>query len=95
VDRAVETRRPAAAPGGNGIVAGKTFLGALTRVRVLLSGDMTVQVDVPSAAAVELAQGSSVQVSLPGEVSVLIAPRRQVIREPDPDARAGWPPSRG
>ena len=33
-----------------------TFLGSLTRVSVLLSGDVTVQVDVPSAEAPRPAQ---------------------------------------
>jgi len=65
----------AAAEGGNGIVAGRTFLGAVTRVSVLLSGDAEVRVDVPSTAAAALAPGASVQVSLP-PAAVLIAPRR-------------------
>ena len=34
-------------PGGNGIVTDRTFLGSLTRVSVLLSGDVTVKVDQP------------------------------------------------
>jgi putative spermidine/putrescine transport system ATP-binding protein len=64
-----------AAQDGNGIVTGKTFLGALTRIRVLLPGDVSVQVDVPSGTALTMAQGSAVQVRLPGDVAVLVAPR--------------------
>ncbi len=60
---------------GNGIVTTRTFLGSLTRVGVLLSGDVTVQVDKQSAAAVALAPGTSVSVSLPAE-PVLVAPKR-------------------
>jgi putative spermidine/putrescine transport system ATP-binding protein len=59
---------------GNGIVTTKTFLGSVTRVGVLLSGDVTVQIDKPSAEAAELAPGTSVSVTLPGE-PVLTAPR--------------------
>ena len=61
-----ENLRIAAIAGGNGIVTTRTFLGAVTRIHVLLSGDVTVQVDVPSATATELAPGASVQVSLDG-----------------------------
>jgi putative spermidine/putrescine transport system ATP-binding protein len=60
---------------GNGIVTTKTFLGSVTRVGVLLSGDVTVQVDKPSTEAAALAPGTSVQVSLPNE-PVLVAPQR-------------------
>ena len=60
---------------GNGIVTTKTFLGSVTRVGVLLSGDVTVQVDKPSSEAAALAPGTSVQVSLPNE-PVLVAPQR-------------------
>ena len=66
----------AAAEGGNGIVGGRTFLGATTRVAVLLSGDTEVQVDVPSAAAIAMPPGTSVQVGLP-PTPVLVAPRQQ------------------
>jgi putative spermidine/putrescine transport system ATP-binding protein len=59
---------------GNGIVTTKTFLGSVTRVGVQLSGDVAVQIDKPSAEAAELAPGTSVSVTLPGE-PVLIAPR--------------------
>jgi putative spermidine/putrescine transport system ATP-binding protein len=59
---------------GNGIVTTKTFLGSVTRVGVLLSGDVTVQVDKASSEAAELAPGISVSVSLPPD-PVLVAPR--------------------
>ena len=52
----------------------RTFLGSVTRVAVLLSGDVTVQVDKPSTEAAALAPGTSVSVTLPPE-PVLVAPR--------------------
>ena len=64
----------AADEGGNGIVTGRTFLGAVTRVTVRLSGDTEVAVDVSSATALAMAPGTAVQVGLPGE-PVLVAPR--------------------
>lgn len=64
----------AAADGGNGILAGRTFLGAVTRVAVPLSGDSEVALDVPSPAALAMTPGTAVQVSLPG-TPVLVAPR--------------------
>jgi putative spermidine/putrescine transport system ATP-binding protein len=66
----------AAAEGGNGIVTGRTFLGAVTRVAVRLSGDTEVAVDVSSAAAAAMAPGTAVQVSLPA-APVLVAPRAE------------------
>ena len=60
---------------GNGIVTTKTFLGSVTRVGVLLSGDVTVQIDKASSEAAALAPGTSVSVTLPPE-PVLVAPRR-------------------
>jgi putative spermidine/putrescine transport system ATP-binding protein len=66
----------AAAEGGNGIVSGRTFLGATTRVAVLLSGDTEVRVDVSSAAASAMPPGTSVQVGLP-PTPVLVATREQ------------------
>jgi putative spermidine/putrescine transport system ATP-binding protein len=63
---------------GNGIVTHRTFLGSVTRVSVLLSGDVTVQVDKPSSEAAALPPGTSVTVSLPPE-PVLVAPPRSVI----------------
>ena len=53
----------------------RTFLGSVTRVGVLLSGDVTVQIDKASSEAAALAPGTSVQVSLPVD-PVLVAPRR-------------------
>jgi putative spermidine/putrescine transport system ATP-binding protein len=64
----------AAAEGGNGIVTHRTFLGAVSRVAVRLSGDTEVAVDIPSAAALELTPGTAVQVGLPA-TPVLVAPR--------------------
>ncbi len=51
-------------PGASGIVAAMTFRGAQSRVDVLLSPDLSVKVDVPSAEAVGIPLGSSVEVSL-------------------------------
>jgi putative spermidine/putrescine transport system ATP-binding protein len=59
--------------GGNGIVTGLTFLGSLTRVTVLLSGDVQVKVDKPSTAAASLAPGTSVQVRVAAGEPVLVA----------------------
>jgi putative spermidine/putrescine transport system ATP-binding protein len=61
---------------GNGIVSNRTFLGATTRVTVLLSGDTEVQVDVPSAAAAAMTPGTAVQVALP-PAPVLVTARKQ------------------
>ena len=47
----------------------------MTRVGVLLSGDVTVQIDKPSSEAAALAPGTSVQVTLPID-PVLVAPRK-------------------
>jgi putative spermidine/putrescine transport system ATP-binding protein len=59
---------------GNGIVTTRTFLGSVTRIGVLLSGDVTVQVDKPSVVAAAIPPGTSVSVTLPAE-PVLVAPR--------------------
>jgi putative spermidine/putrescine transport system ATP-binding protein len=64
----------AVAEGGNGIVTHRTFLGSVTRVGVLLSGDTEVSVDVPSTTAAATTPGTAVQVTLP-PAPVLIAPR--------------------
>jgi putative spermidine/putrescine transport system ATP-binding protein len=64
----------AVAEGGNGIVTHRTFLGAVTRVAVRLSGDTEVAVDVSSAVAVEMTPGTAVQVGLPA-APVLVARR--------------------
>jgi putative spermidine/putrescine transport system ATP-binding protein len=60
---------------GNGIVTTRTFLGSVTRVGILLDGDVAVQVDQASAEAAALAPGASVSVSLPSQ-PVLVASRR-------------------
>jgi putative spermidine/putrescine transport system ATP-binding protein len=70
-----EGLRLAEVANGNGIVTTKTFLGSVTRVGVLLSGDVAVQVDKPSSEAAALAPGTSVSVSIPAD-PVLVAPRR-------------------
>ena len=69
-----EGLRLQAAKNGNGIVTTKTFLGSVTRVGVLLSGDVAVKIDQPSAEAAGLAPGASVAVSLPPQ-RVIVAPR--------------------
>jgi putative spermidine/putrescine transport system ATP-binding protein len=66
----------AAAEDGNGIVTARTFLGAVTRVAVRLSGDTEVAVDMSSAAAAAMAPGTAVRVSLPA-APVLVAPRSE------------------
>jgi putative spermidine/putrescine transport system ATP-binding protein len=63
------------AEGGNGIVSARTFLGAITRIGVLLSGDTEVAVDVPSTAAAAMVPGTAVRVAL-AAVPVLVAPRK-------------------
>ena len=64
------------AAGGNGIVTDRTFLGSLTRLSVLLSGDVAVKVDKTSTAAASLLPGSSVQIGVPAAEPVLVAARR-------------------
>jgi len=63
-----------AAEDGNGIVTNRTFLGAVTRVAVRLSGDTEVSVDVSSAVALEMAPGTAVEVGLPS-APVLVTSR--------------------
>jgi putative spermidine/putrescine transport system ATP-binding protein len=63
----------APAEGGNGIVFLRTFLGATSRLTVLLSGDLQVLVDVPSIHAAAMTPGASVQVGLPSD-PVLVVP---------------------
>jgi putative spermidine/putrescine transport system ATP-binding protein len=64
-----------AVSGGNGIVTDRTFLGSLTRVTVLLSGDVAVKVDKNSTAAASLVPGTSVQVGVVAGEPVLVAER--------------------
>jgi putative spermidine/putrescine transport system ATP-binding protein len=61
------------AENGNGIVTTRTFLGSVTRLGVLLSGDVTVRVDKPSSVAAAVPPGTSVSVTLPSD-PVLVAP---------------------
>ncbi len=70
-----EELRITAASNGNGIVTIATFLGSITRVHALLSGDVTVMVDVPSTESATLVPGTSVQVSV-AEAEVLVTGRR-------------------
>jgi putative spermidine/putrescine transport system ATP-binding protein len=62
---------------GNGIVTTRTFLGSVTRLGVLLSGDVTVRVDKPSTVAAAIPPGTSVSVTLPAE-PVLVAPAAEL-----------------
>jgi putative spermidine/putrescine transport system ATP-binding protein len=56
---------------GSGIVMAKTFLGSVTRVTVLLEGELAVQVDRPSDDTTSLEPGASVEVILnDGEVLI-------------------------
>ena len=59
------------ASNGSGILTGKTFLGSVTRVLVLLSDSVSVRVDLPSVAASGLAVGDPVDVGLTAD-SVLV-----------------------
>src|SRR5215475_6649867 len=81
-----EGLRIAAVASGNGIVSHRTFLGSVTRVSVLLSGDVTVQVDLPSATAAPLAPGASVQVSLDGSPVQVTERSQQPAAGPEPAA---------
>jgi len=62
---------------GNGIVTTRTFLGSVTRVGVLLDGNVAVKIDKSSPEAAALAPGASVAVTLPSE-PVHVAPRQGV-----------------
>ena len=52
------------APAGAGIVSGKTFLGSVTRLLVLLSDTVSVHVDFSSVAAASIGVGDPVDVNL-------------------------------
>ncbi len=65
------------AQNGNGIVTTRTFLGSVTRVSILLSGDVAVKVDKSSSESAALSPGTSVSVTMPPE-PVLIASRQPV-----------------
>ena len=62
----------AAAEGGNGIVFLRTFLGATSRITVLLSGDLQVLVDVPSTQAAAMTPGASVEVGIPSDPVLVV-----------------------
>ena len=62
----------APAEGGNGIVFLRTFLGATSRITVLLSGDLQVLVDVPSTHAAAMTPGASVQVGIPSDPVLVV-----------------------
>jgi putative spermidine/putrescine transport system ATP-binding protein len=66
-----ENLTAAPAEGGNGIVFLRTFLGATSRLTVLLSGDL--QVHVPSIHAAAMTPGASVQVGLPSDPVLVVA----------------------
>jgi putative spermidine/putrescine transport system ATP-binding protein len=68
-----ENLTAAPAEGGNGIVFLRTFLGATSRLTVLLSGDLQVLVDVPSIHAAAMTPGASVQVGLPSDPVLVVA----------------------
>jgi putative spermidine/putrescine transport system ATP-binding protein len=68
-----EDLRLTATSAGSGIVTIATFLGSLTRVSVLLSEDVTVQVDVPSTEAPS--PGAPVEVKMT-DAPVLVTERR-------------------
>ena len=74
-----------AVPGGNGIVTDRAFLGSVTRISVLLPGDVLVKVDHPSAAAGAFAPGESVRISLPG-AAVLVTGRSSAPDQAGPGA---------
>ncbi|HEX2744078.1 MAG TPA: ABC transporter ATP-binding protein [Streptosporangiaceae bacterium] len=66
-------------PDGNGIVTTRNFLDSVTRVGVLLDGDVAVQIDKPSSESGALAPGTAVSVTLPPE-PVHVTPRRTTAR---------------
>ena len=60
---------------GSGIVAHKTFLGSTTRLIILLSEELTVQVDTPSTQAAGLSIGDSVSIT-PRDAHILVTDPR-------------------
>jgi putative spermidine/putrescine transport system ATP-binding protein len=60
---------------GEGIVTGKTFLGSVTRLSVLINQHTSVLVDHPSIEASDIATGTAVHIEIAAE-SVLVADRR-------------------
>ncbi len=74
VDALVRPENLTVAPSetGNGIVTVRTFLGAVTRLAVRLSGDSEVVVDIATTAAADMTPGTAVQVG-PPSTPVLVA----------------------
>ena len=68
-----ETLRLRALPGGPAVVTGSTFLGSVSRIRVILTGELAVLVDVPSEAAGEFQPGTAVEVELAGDDVLVMA----------------------
>jgi putative spermidine/putrescine transport system ATP-binding protein len=64
-------------PSGAGIVTATTFLGSVTRVSVLLSGDVAIRADVRSADVASFTAGSAVDVGIDPATDALVDdPRR-------------------
>ncbi len=76
VDALVRPENLTVAPSeaGNGIVTVRTFLGAVTRLTVRLSGDTEVVVDVATTSAADMVPGTAVEIGLP-PAPVLVAAR--------------------
>ncbi len=70
-----ESLRLTPAAGGQAIVSTKTFLGSTTRVRVLVTPEVLVAVDLSSADASALSSGSAVDLTI-DVAPVLVADRR-------------------
>ena len=81
-----------AAEHGHAIVMTKTFLGATTRVTVLLEGELAVQVDRPSDDSASLEPGAAVEVRLL-EREVMVADGGPAVAEAD-GARVAAPSPR-
>jgi putative spermidine/putrescine transport system ATP-binding protein len=60
---------------GGGVVMGKTFFGAVTRLSVLLDEGVTVQVDKSSSESMGIDPGAAVEVSLVAHEVMLAEPR--------------------
>jgi putative spermidine/putrescine transport system ATP-binding protein len=56
-----------ASPEGTAVVSGKTFLGSVTRLLILMSDEVNIRVDVSSAVATSLGVGDPVDVRLTAE----------------------------
>jgi putative spermidine/putrescine transport system ATP-binding protein len=75
VDVLIRPENLTAAPNesGNGIVTVRTFLGAVTRATVRLSGDTEVVVDLSTAAAAGMTPGTAVRVEVPAGPVLVVA----------------------